>query len=323
MKDLVSIIIPVYNAASFLERTVLSILAQTYTNIEILLVDDGSSDNSMEIARQLSIVDARVRPLSKDHTGVTATRRYGVVQAKGGWVVFVDADDTLPNDAVEFLHSQTEGEQTDLVLGTWKTISASSSRNGLIPLKGLITPNKYIHALLSGDAPAGIWGKIIRRKALLKSEALDIPAEITNNEDLLMNIKLASALRNIKVCPGRVVYHYIKREGSVSQKVLPVSQWDLLFQELQHILGDRNERDFWKFIVDTMIRQSIRHTDLDFKQSIFFERLKQSASSLRMRLFIRYLQSPRQVINKKTVTAILLLRKIKKLTRCLRTQCLR
>lgn len=323
MKELISIIIPVYNAALFLERTVQSIITQTYKDIEILLVDDGSSDNSMEIARRLAAIDARVKPLPKKHEGVTAARHHGVVQAQGNWVVFVDADDTLPNDAVEFLHAQTEEQQIDLVLGTWKTISPSSSRNGLIPLKGLIPPGKYIHALLSGDAPAGILGKIIRREALLNSSALDLPAVITNNEDLLMNIKLTSALRKIKICPDQVVYHYIKRKDSVSQKVLSVSQWDVLFQELKQILEGRHNSDYWNFIAVTMTRQTMHHTNLDFRKSVFFDEMKRHASSLRARLLIRYLQNPKQKINRRTVSAILLLGKIKKLSRCLCTQFLR
>lgn len=320
MKELVSIIIPVYNACQYLTETVKSLTAQTYKKIEILLVDDGSTDGSAELAQRLAKTDGRIRPLPKPHGGVTAARRYGVEQAVGTWVVFVDADDTLPPDAVEYLHAQAAGEQIDLVLGNWRIVwpSTSSSRNGLIPLSGIITPERYVRALLKGDAPAGILGKIIRRSSLTESDALNIPPEITNNEDLLMNLTLTSNLRRLKICPRRVVYHYIKREGSASQKALPVAWWDKLFAELDKVLGGKFQPEYWRFVANTMVRQTLRHPESDFRQSAYFDALAHNTRSPYMRLQFRYLKK-RDPFSLRFISAIRFVQKIKKLLRCLLT----
>lgn len=320
MKELVSIIIPVYNACQYLTETVKSLTAQTYKKIEILLVDDGSTDGSAELAQRLAKTDGRIRPLPKPHGGVTAARRYGVEQAVGTWVVFVDADDTLPPDAVEYLHAQAAGEQIDLVLGNWRIVwpSTSSSRNGLIPLSGIITPERYVRALLKGDAPAGILGKIIRRSSLTESDALNIPPEITNNEDLLMNLTLTSNLRRLKICPRRVVYHYIKREGSASQKALPVARWDKLFAELDKVLGGKFQPEYWRFVANTMVRQTLRHPESDFRQSAYFDALAHNTRSPYMRLQFRYLKK-RDQFSLRFISAIRFVQKIKKLLRCLLT----
>lgn len=315
MRDLVSIIVPVYNAAKYLEKTIQSITAQTYKRIEVLLVDDGSVDESMLIARRLAKVDSRIKYFQKKHEGVTLARKFGVKESAGSWIMFVDADDTLPRDAVEYLMGLVCNETIDLVLATWNDIGPSTKRKGFVLLKGYITSDEYIHALLIGDAPIGILGKVIRKQALLESRALeDIPSEITNHEDLLMNIKLAKSLRYIRVSPTHAVYNYIRHENSASQKGSSVCVWDKFFQVLEDILPAGYEKKYQDFIVAKMARLAIKFPDLDFRASTFYPSFSKQKISCSGRFFLRYIQNPTKW-NLFMVRFLLLMRKIRKLVR--------
>lgn len=98
--DLVSIIVPCYNNSRYLRSTISNILSQNYKNIECIIVDDGSTDNTEEIGKQLETSDSRVRYLKKNHAGVAAARNYGINHAKGGWIQQLDADDILHVDKI-------------------------------------------------------------------------------------------------------------------------------------------------------------------------------------------------------------------------------
>ena len=101
--DLVTVIVPVYNAEKYLERCVDSILRQTYTNLEIILIDDGSPDRSGELCDAYARKDERVRVIHRQNGGVSAARNTGLDAAKGAWIMFVDSDDFIAPDAVEYL----------------------------------------------------------------------------------------------------------------------------------------------------------------------------------------------------------------------------
>ena len=91
----VSVIVPIYNAAEYLENNIYSIINQTYRNIEIILVDDGSTDDSLEICEKVKSKDSRIKLISKENGGVSTARNEGLKKATGKWVMFMDPDDYL------------------------------------------------------------------------------------------------------------------------------------------------------------------------------------------------------------------------------------
>lgn len=109
-----SIIIPVYNAEQYLERCVQSIRRQTYGEYEVLLVDDGSKDNSKKICSDIEKSDPRFLFISKEHAGVSAARNYGIQKAKGKYLVFVDADDYVADAYLEHLYGVVCDERADI-----------------------------------------------------------------------------------------------------------------------------------------------------------------------------------------------------------------
>ncbi len=114
---LVSVIVPVYNAAAYLASTVASICAQSYRKLEILLIDDGSTDGSPQICREWAAEDSRIRVLNHDNCGASMTRNRGIEEATGDYIMFVDSDDLVVPTCVEQLLQAAFASDADLVVG--------------------------------------------------------------------------------------------------------------------------------------------------------------------------------------------------------------
>ena len=127
-KPLVSIIVPIYNAQDHIARCVESIRRQTYQNLEILLLNDGSKDVSLEVCRMYAKVDPRIVLIDKANSGVAATRNMGLREAKGKYLQFVDADDTIQPYATELLVRHAEESGADLVIAHYNRISPPKPR---------------------------------------------------------------------------------------------------------------------------------------------------------------------------------------------------
>ena len=115
-RTLVSIIVPVYKAEKYIHRCIDSLLAQTYKNIEVVLVDDGSPDNCGKICDEYASKDSRVKVFHQQNRGVSAARNTGLAHIKGEWITFVDADDKVTEDYIEKLMSK----DGDWIIGGYK-----------------------------------------------------------------------------------------------------------------------------------------------------------------------------------------------------------
>lgn len=114
MKDLISIIIPVYNASNYLEKCLKCVINQTYKKIEIILIDDGSTDNSGEICDDFSNIDKRISVLHTKNKGQSSARNLGLKKAKGKYISFIDADDYVENDFIEYLYKNLIEQNVDI-----------------------------------------------------------------------------------------------------------------------------------------------------------------------------------------------------------------
>ncbi|EHZ61025.1 glycosyl transferase 2 family protein [Streptococcus pneumoniae GA47210] len=114
MEDLISIVVPVYNVEKYLKKSIESILNQTYQNIEILLVDDGSTDSSGKICESFSKVDPRIRVFHKENGGLSDARNFGIEQMKGQYVAFIDSDDYISKDYVWKLYSSIKNNDSEV-----------------------------------------------------------------------------------------------------------------------------------------------------------------------------------------------------------------
>ena len=127
-KPLVSVIVPIYNAKDHIARCVESIRRQTYENLEILLLNDGSEDVSLPVCQMFARVDKRITLIDKANSGVAATRNLGLRCATGEYLQFVDADDTLLPNATELLVDRAQRFAADLVIAHYNRITPARAR---------------------------------------------------------------------------------------------------------------------------------------------------------------------------------------------------
>ena len=157
---MISIIVPFYNSAEFLEECVTSILNQSYKNFEVLLVDDGSKDNSLDICKGFANKDSRICVLHQENNGVTAARRLGMEYSRGEFLCFVDSDDTMDKNALEVMVAKMT-DDVDIVT-TWETAEQK------------ISGTEYVNRLLQKTTNLALWGKLYRKDLVIRSHALDI-----------------------------------------------------------------------------------------------------------------------------------------------------
>jgi len=130
--ETITVIVPVYNASKFIKKCVFSILNQTYNDLQLILVNDGSTDNSLKICMQCAAKDRRILVLSQENKGVSAARNYAMQHMIGKYVTFVDADDWLPRDSLESLYTSLKNCNAEFVVGSMRRIEPVKSYDELL-----------------------------------------------------------------------------------------------------------------------------------------------------------------------------------------------
>lgn len=203
---LVSIIVPVYNTAEYVEECMLSLLSQSYANLEVILVNDGSTDGAGDICKRYAS-QTNVHYIEQTHEGVVEARKRGVEAAQGEWILFVDSDDLLKEDAVEQLVALSAG--VDIVVGRFEEGDIY-----LLSAPDRYSWNEYLYRLYAhADMPSSPCAKLYK-KALFDNNSLAFEYQVARSEDYIMN--LAVAIRNEKdvaICK-RPVYIYRFRADS-------------------------------------------------------------------------------------------------------------
>ena len=155
---LVSIIVPVYNAAAGLAKCIETARRQTYGNIELLLVNDGSADSSPHICRMYARVDARIRVIDKENAGVSAARNDALRAARGDYIQFVDSDDYLTPNATEQLVRAAESLRCDLVIADYFRVAPSGiTRHGFLKSTAVMDQTQFALGLMDEPASFLLW----------------------------------------------------------------------------------------------------------------------------------------------------------------------
>ena len=193
----ISVIIPVYNCADYVGRCVHSIMAQTYTDLEIICIDDGSNDKSGEILDNLKKLDSRICVVHQKNAGVSATRNAGIDMATGDWITFVDADDAIEPDMYETLLSQVIDETIDIVHCGYKRIHLDGTEKEVNGTGKVLRQNsdEAAKCLLLGTVFVGSLCNKIYKSTLFEKIRLDTSLAI--NEDILANAELIKLANQI------------------------------------------------------------------------------------------------------------------------------
>ncbi len=213
--ELLSVIVAVYNIEAYVERGVNSILQQTYRNLEIILVDDGSTDASGHICDDLAAKDGRVRVLHKENGGPADARNAGIAVAKGNYIGFVDGDDWIDSDMYEKMLSALWEHKADIAICRYrqvhKTYTEDKSVDRAIVFEGQEALQYYVEECKEYDIQNAAWNKVYRKEVL---QNVNFPAGKWYEDIMFATAALCRAKRCVYL--DTACYNYIiDREGSI------------------------------------------------------------------------------------------------------------
>lgn len=227
--SLVSVVVPVYNVEKYLNRCVDSILKQTYRKLEIILVDDGSSDSSGEICEKLKITDNRIQIIHKINGGLASARNAGIKAAKGEYIIFVDSDDWISLDTIEYafrLINKYDNKADIVQYGVLETdtkeISYRNKRESVQVLGG----KDILDFLMKSSTKTDTYFSACRcmyRTSIVK-KILFVEGKI--NEDISWKYRILSQAK-IMIDSNQIKYFYFQSTGSITTEGLKQKDFDL------------------------------------------------------------------------------------------------
>lgn len=249
---LISIIVPVYKVEKYLSACIDSILAQTYTKFELILINDGSPDNSGKICDEYARKDSRIKVIHQANSGVTKARATGINQASGTFVTFVDPDDYIPKDSIEILYSGISPD-VDIVVGKIENTNDSPINDSEPETTEILNIESFTSLQLS-QYHIGATAKLFR-KDLFNGFILDIPREIVRGEDWIMNIRLCfNSTRSVRII-NKIVYVYTIHATSITHRFKPDLNYEELFFKYYLLSIPQTKQDKY---LDTTIKVRLR-----------------------------------------------------------------
>lgn len=222
---LVSIIVPIYNDREYIAECVKQLCGQTYRNIEIILVDDGSTDGSGAVLD--SYEDERIRVVHKEHGGVSRARNAGLEIAQGRYIMFADADDRAASDMVERLLTCAAGEQADVAVCRHEKIypdGTAAGDGGCDEILRLSGPEALVRVNYGSGITASVWDKIYRAECL---EGIRFPEDVRIGEDYSFIADVFMKAGKVVAIPD-ILYYYVQRRTSVCHQGFTLESYGVL-----------------------------------------------------------------------------------------------
>ena len=219
-QGLIGVIVPVYKVEKYISECIESILAQTYTNFRLILVDDGTPDNAGKICDEYAKKDTRITVIHQENAGVTRARARGVEEAEDcEWITFVDSDDTIVANALEVLLSHINDNIAIIISDITqchkedKQISIEEFRKGVI-----------------FEQNCSLWGKLYKRE-IIKNDSFNISREIFVGEDLLSNLRISFNTSLDVIVIQDKIYNYRYNNDSCINIFKPTIEYEILFHK--------------------------------------------------------------------------------------------
>ncbi len=254
---LFSIIVPVYNVASCLDKCITSLREQTYRDIEIILVDDGSTDSSSELCDHYAKADSRIRVIHKENGGLSDARNKGMELATGKYILFVDSDDYINQDACEKLSKYTT-QNCDILVADAVCEGRNMDLSHIQQTGQVFTGTEYLlMAHQAEKASMAVWLNIYRRKFLLE-HALIFKFGILHEDEQFTPRAFLKA--NTVLCTGIMFYHYVIRDGSITTNTDQRKNASDLYGsccELEALYQKLNEPKLRKYLLDSLSRMCL------------------------------------------------------------------
>jgi len=214
---LISVIIPIYNAESYIERCLNSVLGQTYKKLEVIAVDDGSKDSSRAICSAFADRDNRVRLITKENGGVSSARNMGLAAANGEFIAYIDADDYVENDYLERLYAEAKNAGADIACCGCKLFVDGKRENGfnVVSSNRVITDAaEHFFEVTKGKEYYSrvVWGKIIKSEI---AKRYSFNAAMKYGEDAMYMFEILSSSPKTVLVDYEGYYYMLTKNGAV------------------------------------------------------------------------------------------------------------
>lgn len=292
MSPKVSVLVPLYNAEKYLAVCIDSILAQKFADIEIIVLDDGSTDGSLRTAKRYT--DSRIIIASQPHGGIASARNRLLGMANGEYIYFVDADDNIEPDAIERLLNYAETYRLDLAI-----CGRAGQGTDMTGIRVLNREQAVERFLTGTDIPSAMWTKLVRASLI---RALEFDPRVDYGEDVMMTWRLLNKARRIGITDCRT-YHYSDNPESITNSPFTDATyslrlvWDTIVADTAvagpALLTAARQKQYYCFswLLYTALRSG---TPLDHRVKTLLTHLRTnrrllpaSISSTRLRLLIR------------------------------------
>lgn len=220
---MMSVIVPAYNAEKFIKKAIESVIYQTYKDIEVLVVNDGSTDNTENICIELSKKDSRIFYYKKENAGVSDTRNFAMLHAKGEYITFLDADDYLPPYAIEIMVKELTSEKCDVIFGN----HAYDYSGKILPRNARIKAGYYTYEQLKnrlvddGTLTGMLFGSVCGvgyKRDIIDNINIKFDTKLKVNEDGLFNLMYLKNTSKIRVV--ETPYIYVYRQWKINRNLL-------------------------------------------------------------------------------------------------------
>lgn len=232
-KNLVSIIIPVYNGEKHIEKCIRNVLKQTYSNIEIIVLNDGSTDKTKKILENMASESGNLKVINKNNSGVSDTRNLGIKLASGKYVIFLDSDDFLEKQAIEKMMVKVKENNFDILIYGFKVNGSSNRSNDTETLKKLckssVNKNDILKSVIStkNNIFGYVWRALYSKELILKNNIF-FPKGIKISEDYMFFLNAINCSKNILIDYNEY-YMYNINDQSMSIKYIPSLLNDMIY----------------------------------------------------------------------------------------------
>ncbi len=299
MSKKVSIIIPVFNSEKYLGRCLNSVIQQTYSNLEVIMVNDGSTDNSKKICRDFSNRDLRLKLITTLNNGPSHARNIGLKEATGDFVIFVDSDDFLELDVIEKCVSILNETGAQMVIFGWNVYHEDTYIKSIRFDEYTNIDSDYVLSkmIISNDDFGGgyLWNRIIDINLLRNNNFPYFIEDINSYEDKVWLVEVLKRIKSVSIA-SFIGYNYIIHEGSLTRssiKNIAFQRIDAFNRLSEMINGYRTEDKFCKLYADILLGATIdliREKEFTLAQKIWLNnKMNVNKSKIGCKSLLKYL----------------------------------
>lgn len=283
----ISIIVPVYNVEKYIEKCIKSILAQENCNMEIIIVNDGSTDSSLKICNRISKYDNRIKIITQNNGGLSAARNTGLKYANGDYCYFIDGDDYLENNILEEIIDEIEEKSADCIVFGYRKVTENGKeliRLNLEEHNYMLQNNENYKEFifgqyLSGKLAFAVWNKIYSMNIIKNNNLKFQPNKKIFAEDVCFNLIYFMFCRKI-IIRKIISYNYLQRKDSIMQRTTEIkfTEFVNLYRVVQNQYQEKNfltenipcillgllVRDFWAYGAIDFFKEVIKYDKKEF-----------------------------------------------------------